>query len=206
MPARARERLSLQQGPDRACPDSATQSQQSPGALPPRPLSQGPPRGGWRTARGGGWRWVWEAKSGQRQVGAGGGKGRGWAGHPPAGEAAPEALDVGQGQVQLEEPRGHLEGQLGAQLLRQHPRLLGHLSGWWSQGLWAKRKPRRPPSQGASPHSPPHQTFQLPEGEGEEVDLDDAAEQTPHTCLPHAQPGGIPEEPGQGPYLWKRLA
>lgn len=57
--------------------------------------------------------------------------------------------------------------------------------------LVATRNPRPFPRQGALPTPPPHQTFQLPKGEGEEVDLDDAAKDTPQTpAHPAPQPGG----------------
>lgn len=103
------------------------------------------------------------------------GRGQVVAGHPPAGDAAPEALNVCQGQVQLEEPRGHLQAHLGAQLLRQHPCLLGHLLRTVDSGCQRQGDPGTCPAWQLFPAPPPHQTLQLPEGEGEEVDLHNAA-------------------------------
>ena len=57
--------------------------------------------------------------------------------------------------------------------------------------LVATRNPRPLPSQGALPTPPPHQTLQLPKGEGEEVHLDDAAKDTPQIpARPAPQLGG----------------
>lgn len=102
-------------------------------------------------------------------------------GHPPAQDAAPKALDVCQGQVELEEPGRHLEGHFGAQVLRQYPHLLSYLPGKVGSSCQQQGNPGPFPARKALPIPLPHQTLQLPEGEGKEVDLDDAAKDTSQT-------------------------
>lgn len=89
----------------------------------------------------------------------------------------------GRAQRALRPPRGSFWGSapLSAPMLPQSPAQKG---GVWPQAT-GKRRPL--PSQGISAHPSPHQALQLLEGESEEVDLDDAAKDTPQRPAHHGR-------------------
>ena len=190
MPARARERLSLQWEAHPRSPGSNTLSQHVPGSQPAEALGR------------------LHRESSKRRLEA-------WWGRAPTGpeccsKSAGCPPGSGRAQRALRPPPGSSWGSapLSAPRPLQPPAQEGGLR------LVATRNPRPFPRQGALPTPPPHQTFQLPKGEGEEVDLDDAAKgHTSDTCSPcsparwwHFRGWAQGQHGEPRPHLWKRLA